>query len=124
MKTKFIPTATTRHSPLKTETKRDQQVCNIKNVIVARMQISVDFKKIDPIITEEIIITGEFGKSDTNNYIVSLKDLGGKLLSCIINLSDSVIIHQSNGLIQEQKHKKKLVTRTNKPETLLERVIL
>jgi len=124
VKTNFIPKPTTGHSPTKIATKKEQQGCNSENVIAVQMQISVDFKTMDPIITEEIIITGAFGTSGTNNYIVSLKDSGVKSFSCIINISKSVVIHPSTGLNKEQTHKTHLVTRTNKPETLHESNIL
>ena len=115
VKTNFIPKPTTGHSPTKIATKKEQQGCNSENVIAVQMQISVDFKTMDPIITEEIIITGAFGTSGTNNYIVSLKDSGVKSFSCIIKISESVIIQPSTGRIQEQTHKKHLVTRKIKP---------
>ena len=53
-----------------------QQGCDGDNVVVAQVQISVDFKKIDPKITEEMIITGKFGTSGTNKYVITLKDSG------------------------------------------------
>ena len=43
---------------------------------MAHMQISIDFKTIDPKINEEIIITGAFGIRGTNKYVMTLKDSG------------------------------------------------
>ena len=91
---------------------------------MAQMQISVDFKIIDPKITEEMVITGAFGKSGTNKYAMTLKASGVESFSCIIKISESVIIQPSTGRIQEQTHKKHLVTGTIKPKKLIEDIVL
>ena len=74
MKTNFIPTASTGHSPTKTEMEINKQGCDSDNAVVEQLQISVDFKTIDSGITEEIIITGSFGTSGTNKYVITLKE--------------------------------------------------
>ena len=53
---------------------RKQKGRDIDNVVVAQVQISVDLKTIYPKITEEIIITGAFGTSGTNKYVITLKE--------------------------------------------------
>ena len=58
VKTNFTPTTSTGHSSSTTAMQIKQQGCDGDNVVVAQVQISVDFKKIDPKITEEMIITG------------------------------------------------------------------
>ena len=68
VKTNFIATSSIGHSLPKTARKKNQQGCDSENVVVAQMQISVDFKIIDPKTTEEIVITGAFVKSDINKY--------------------------------------------------------
>ena len=58
------------------------------------MHISVDFKTIDP------KITGAFGTSGTNKYVITLKEPGVESLSCIIKLLESVIIQPADGPVQ------------------------
>ena len=55
------------------------------------VQISVDFKTIDPKITEEMIITGAFGTSGTNKYVMTLKEPGVESFLCIIKVLESFI---------------------------------
>ena len=74
------------HSPPKTSRKKNQQGCDSENVVVAQMQISVDLKIIDPKITEEMVITGAFGKSSINKYAMTLKASGVESFSCIIKI--------------------------------------
>ena len=52
--------------------------------------------------TEEIIITGLFGTSGTNNDFVDIKDSGLQSISYIIKILEYVIIKLTNELIQEQ----------------------
>ena len=51
LKKNFIPTDYTGHSTTKTAMDRNQQTCHGENVFVSKVQISVDFKTIDPKIT-------------------------------------------------------------------------
>ena len=51
LKTNFIPTDYTGHSTTKTAMYRKQQAYDGENVVVAQVQISIDFKTIDPKIT-------------------------------------------------------------------------
>ena len=88
------------------------------------MRISVDFKTIDPKITEEIIITAAFGTSGTDKYIMTLKDSGVESFSCIIEISESLIIQPSTRPNQEQTHKKHSVTGSTKPKQLPEDIVL
>ena len=74
VKTNFIPTTSAGHSTTKASMARNQKGCNSDNVVVAQVHISVDFKTIYPKITEEIIITGAFGTSGTNKYVITLKE--------------------------------------------------
>ena len=55
---------------------RKKQVCDSENVVLAQVQIYVDLKKKDPKITKEKIITGAFGTSGTNKYVMTLKESG------------------------------------------------
>ena len=82
--------------------KRKHQGCNSDNVVVAQMQISVNFKIIDPKITEEMVITGAFGKSGTNKYAMTLKASGVESFLCIIKYRSLLI---SNRLLDELKNK-------------------
>ena len=92
VKANFIPTTSTGHSYSKIAMKRKQQGCDGENVVVAQMQIFVDFKIIDPKITEEMIINRAFGTSGTYKYVINLKDSGVESLSCIIKILGSIII--------------------------------
>ena len=100
VKTNFIPTASTRHTPMKKSMDREQQGCDSKNVIMVQMQISIDFKTIGPIITEEMIITSALRTSGTNSYGMTLKDSGVESFSCIIKVLEFVIIHLSTTTTQ------------------------
>ena len=102
VKTNTIATSSIGHSPPKIATKRNQQGCDTENVVVAQMQISVDFKIIDPKITEEMLITGAFGKSGTNKYAMTLKASGVESFSCIIKIFESVIIQPSTGKLKNK----------------------
>ena len=51
-KTNFISTNSTDRSSSTTAIKGKQQACDGQNIVLAQMQISVDFKTIDPKITE------------------------------------------------------------------------
>ena len=104
--------------------KRKHQGCNSDNVVVAQMQISVVFEILYPKIADKIFITGAFKTSGINKYAMNPKDKGVESLSCIIKISEPVIIQLSTGKIQEQTHKKHSVTGTIKPKQLLEDVVL
>ena len=110
VETNFIPSSSTGHSSSKTAIERNQQVCDSENVVVAQVQISVDFKTINPKITEEMIITGAFVTSGTNKYEITLKDSGVESFSFIIKLLEPVIIQPADGPIQGQTHKMHSVT--------------
>ena len=88
------------------------------------MQLSVDFKKIDPKITEEMIITGAFGTSGINKYVITLKDSIVESFSCIIKVSYYVITQPSDGPIQDQIHKKHSTIQTIRPKQRLKGVVL
>ena len=47
-----------------------------------------------------MVITDAFGTSGINRYAMTLKDKGVESISCIIKVSDPVIIQPSNGEIQ------------------------
>ena len=111
VKTNFIPTASTGQSHTKTVMERKQQVSNTANVVVLHVQMSVDIKTTDPKITEEMVITGAFGTSGTNKYVMTLKEYCVESLSCIIKVLESVIIQPDDGTIKEQTHKKHSVAR-------------
>ena len=102
VKTNFISTSSIGHSPPKIARKKNQQGYDRENVVVSQMQISVDFKIIDPKTTEEIVITGAFVKSDINKYAMTLKASGVESFLCIIKYRSLLL---SNRLLDEFKNK-------------------
>ena len=97
VKTNFISTAFIGHSHLKPAMKRERPGCDSENTVVVQIQISIDFKIIDPKITEEMIIAGALGTSGTNKYVMTLKESCVESFSCIIKISGPVIIQLSTG---------------------------
>ena len=102
---------------------KKRQGCDSDNVVVAQVQISVDFKTIDPKITEEMIITGAFGTSGTNKYVMTLKESGVESFSCIIKVFESVIIKPADRPIPEQTHKRHSVTRRIRSKHLQKSIV-
>ena len=123
VKTSLISTVSIGNSRLKTATKRERYGCDSEDTAVVQMQISVDFKTIDPKITEEVIITGALGPGGDNNYVMTLKDSGVESFLCIKEILQPVIIQPSTGQIQEQTLKENSVSRTIRPKTLLESTV-
>ena len=52
VETNFIPSSSTENSSSKTAMQSKQQRCDSENVVVTQVQISVDFKRTEPKITE------------------------------------------------------------------------
>ena len=93
------------------------------NIVVAQVQISFDFKTIEPKINEEIIITGAFGTRCTNEFVINLKESGVEQLSCIIKVLEYVIILPAYGPIQEQTNKKHSIIRRIRYKCLLKIIV-
>ena len=70
-----------------------------------------------------MIITDAFGTSGTNKYFMTLKESGMESFSCIIKVLEYVNIKSSHGQVQEQTHKKYLVTRRIRSKRLLKSVV-
>ena len=70
-----------------------------------------------------MIITGAFGTSGTNKYVMTLKESGVESFSCIIKVSESVTIQPADGPIQEQTHKKHSLTRIIRSRYLMKRIV-
>ena len=51
-----------------------------------------------------MIITGAFGTSGINKYVMTLKDSGVESFSCIIKILESGIIQPDDLPIQEKTH--------------------